>query len=78
MLLHRTNTPVSRVLYVLLILIVLSAIFDSLLVYSGIVAYSPQHILGIYIAKAPVEDFLYAVVAAVLGPLLWDYHEHKK
>ena len=76
--LHRTRIPVRRLLIVLLFLLILTAIFDSLIIYSGIVAYTPQHIIGITIGKAPIEDFFYALVAAVFGPLIWDYYEHKK
>lgn len=67
-----------RSLYVLLVLVLLTIIFDSVIVQQRIVAYNLDHILGVYIIKAPVEDFAYAVVAALLGPVLWDYYEHKK
>ena len=67
----------KRLIINLLVLLVLTAIFDSLIVSSGIVAYNPENILGIYIGKAPVEDFFYAIVAAILGPLLWDYYEQR-
>lgn len=52
-------------------LLVLTAIFDSLIVGFGIVSYDPSRILGIFIGKAPIEDFFYAVLAVVLVPTIW-------
>jgi lycopene cyclase domain-containing protein len=52
-------------------LVVLTAVFDNVLVGSGIVAYDPSLISGIRIGVAPVEDFSYAIAAVVLLPCLW-------
>jgi lycopene cyclase domain-containing protein len=60
-----------------LILIVLTAIFDNVIISLGIVAYDPHKILGLYIYKAPVEDFFYALLALYLVPALWRYFEGK-
>jgi lycopene cyclase domain-containing protein len=43
-----------------------TAIFDNLIVGTGIVAYDEKLILGIKIGYAPIEDFSYALA----GPLL--------
>jgi hypothetical protein len=37
----------------------------------GIVAYDPHVISGLRLGVAPVEDFAYAIAAAVLLPCLW-------
>lgn len=58
-------------LYIGLILIILTAIFDSLIVASGIVAYNENKILGIYIFKAPIEDFFYSILATIIVPSIW-------
>ena len=52
-------------------LIVLTAVFDNVLVGTRIVAYDPALISGIRIGYAPVEDFSYAIAAVVLLPCLW-------
>lgn len=58
-----------------------TAVFDSLIVWSGIVAYDPAKILGIHIGWAPIEDFFYALLAGLLIPGLWHIlgrtHERK-
>lgn len=64
-------------LFTLLIVLVATAFFDSLIVQLGLVTYDPTKILGIYIAKAPVEDFAYAVVAVGLVPVLWRLNGQK-
>jgi lycopene cyclase domain-containing protein len=61
----------------LAILLVCTAIFDSWIVESGIVLYHDQHILGVYIGSAPIEDFAYAVAAAILMPALWHHLKQK-
>ena len=71
------STLQRRTLFVILILLLLTAVFDSLIIKNGIVGYNVQHILGIYVGKAPIEDFFYAVVAALLVTVLWDYYEQK-
>ena len=55
----------------LLILTVCTAVFDSLIIAAGIVDYDTTKILGMYIGTAPIEDFMYALLAAVIVPALW-------
>lgn len=55
----------------LLILLLTTAIFDSLIVVNNIVAYNHSKILGIYIGSAPIEDLCYALAAAIIVPALW-------
>ena len=52
-------------------LLIMTAIFDNFIVGSGIVAYNPQTLSGAFIGFAPIEDFAYTLVAAVLIPLTW-------
>lgn len=56
----------------------LTAIFDSLIIAAGIVGYDTGRILGIYIGRAPIEDFAYAAVSVMLVVLLWEYYEHRQ
>lgn len=62
----------------LLILLILTAIFDSIIVGSGIVGYNLDKILGLRLGFAPVEDFFYAVLAAIVVPTLWNLFDNKK
>ena len=55
----------------LAVLLVLTAVLDNVIVGSGIVAYDEARILGIRLGVAPVEDFSYAIVAALALPALW-------
>lgn len=55
----------------LVVLLVLTLVFDSLIIYFKIVGYDVDMIAGFYLGKAPIEDFFYAAVAALLVPVLW-------
>jgi len=52
-------------------LLLLTAIFDNLMIYLGIFGYETSKTLSIYIGLAPIEDFFYAILAAILVPILW-------
>jgi len=56
---------------IMAVLLVLTAIFDSLIVYFDIVAYNADKISGVYIGLAPIEDFFYAILACILIPAVW-------
>jgi lycopene cyclase domain-containing protein len=55
----------------LVALLLLTAVFDNVIVGTGIVAYDPARILGIRLGVAPIEDLSYTVVAALALPALW-------
>lgn len=52
-------------------MLVLTAIFDNLIIASGIVAYDPTKISGIFIGLAPIEDFAYTIAAVLIVPSVW-------
>jgi lycopene cyclase domain-containing protein len=56
----------------LVILLCMTAVFDSLIVGNGIVAYNPNHYLGLFIGKAPIEDFFYTIAALIVVPCIWN------
>lgn len=56
----------------LAVLLLLTAIFDNLLIANGIVAYEENKMLGLFVGIAPVEDFFYSLVAVLLLPVLWE------
>lgn len=55
----------------LLVVGLLTALFDNLIIGFGIVAYDPETLSGLMVGLAPLEDFAYTVAAVVLVPLLW-------
>ena len=48
------------------VLVIATAIFDNVIVGTGIVAYDESLILGVKIGFAPIEDFAYALAAPLL------------
>jgi len=55
----------------LAILLVMTAVFDNVMISVGLVAYNESLISGAFIGVAPLEDFAYAVAAVVGLPSLW-------
>lgn len=64
--------------YLLILLTVLTIIFDSLIIAASIVDYDTTKILGVRIGLAPVEDFMYAALAVVVIPALWHGIEDRR
>ncbi len=54
-----------------ILLIALTAIFDNVIIGTGIVDYDDALISGVRIGVAPIEDFAYTVAALVLLPAVW-------
>jgi lycopene cyclase domain-containing protein len=52
-------------------LVVLTAVFDNVIVGLHIVAYDDAKILGLLVPLAPIEDFAYAIGAILLVPTVW-------
>lgn len=52
-------------------LFVLTAVFDNVMIGMGLFHYSPEHLTGLRIGLAPLEDFAYPLAAALLLPSLW-------
>ena len=52
-------------------LLVLTAVFDTLIIANGIVAYDDAHRVGLAIGLAPVEDFAYPLAGVLLVPAIW-------
>ncbi|MCS5735448.1 lycopene cyclase domain-containing protein [Herbiconiux daphne] len=53
------------------ILLVLTAIFDNVMIAIGLVGYDAGRISGAFVGIAPLEDFAYALAAVFLLPSLW-------
>jgi lycopene cyclase domain-containing protein len=46
----------------------LTAVFDNAMIAAGLFTYPPEHLSGLRIGLAPLEDFAYPVCAAFLVP----------
>ena len=53
------------------VLLVLTAVFDNVMIAAGLFWYNPERISGAFIGSAPLEDFAYALAAVLLLPALW-------
>ncbi len=53
------------------VVLIMTAIFDNVMISVGLVDYNPQLISGVFIGVAPIEDFAYAIAAMVGLPALW-------
>lgn len=53
------------------VLVILTAVFDNVMISSGLVAYPEGTSSGIRIGVAPIEDFSYAICAAYLVPAVY-------
>jgi lycopene cyclase domain-containing protein len=53
------------------ILVALTAVFDNAMIAAGLFTYPPEHLSGLRIGLAPLEDFSYPVCAAFLVPAVF-------
>lgn len=53
------------------VLLVMTAVFDNVMIGIGLVAYNEALISGAFIGVAPLEDFAYAIAAVIGLPSLW-------
>ncbi|MFF1573060.1 lycopene cyclase domain-containing protein [Leifsonia sp. NPDC058292] len=59
------------VLIAAVVIIVLTAVFDNLMIGSGLIRYSDDRVSGLRIGAVPIEDFAYPIAALLLLPALW-------
>lgn len=72
------KTPWRSIGLTAVVLLSMTAVFDNLIIASGIVAYDPNKILGWMVGLAPIEDFAYTLAAVVLVPALWKILSREK
>ena len=56
---------------VLGVVLLMTAVFDNVMIGVGLVGYDEAKISGLFIGIAPLEDFAYAIAAVVGLPSLW-------
>jgi lycopene cyclase domain-containing protein len=66
----RFRTTIVTGIVVAVVLLVMTIVFDNVIVGLGIVAYDPARISGVRLGVVPVEDLAYALAAVVLLPSL--------
>jgi lycopene cyclase domain-containing protein len=53
------------------VLILLTAVFDNVMIAAGLFTYPTEHLSGMRIGLAPLEDFSYPLCAAFLVPAVF-------
>jgi lycopene cyclase domain-containing protein len=56
---------------VAVVLVVLTAVFDSIMISLDLFRYDTAALLGLRVARVPIEDFAWPVAAALALPALW-------
>jgi lycopene cyclase domain-containing protein len=74
----KITTPPKAFWVTLVVLLVLTAIFDPIIIGIGMVGYNESLLLGLNVFGAPIEDFFYAIYAACAVPLIWHMVGEKK
>lgn len=54
------------------VLVVLTAVFDNVMIATGLFGYADAHISGARVGLAPVEDFAYPIAGVLLLPAVWN------
>jgi len=65
------KTPWRTLGWTMLCMLVLTLIFDNVIIALDIVAYDPTKVSGFYLGLAPIEDFAYTVVAVLAVSSIW-------
>jgi lycopene cyclase domain-containing protein len=60
------------------VLVVLTAVFDNVMIAVGLVVYPEDMLSGLRIGVAPLEDFSYQLCAAFLVPAVYTLLERRK
>ena len=71
--LMRKYVVVKPLLSTSVVMLTLTAIFDNVIIQTGIVAYDEGKISGIKMGAAPIEDFAYTLVALIVVPSLFNF-----
>lgn len=59
-------------------MVIMTAVFDNLIVSAGVVAYDPTKITGIMVGAVPIEDFAYTIAAVAIVPSVWSAMINRK
>ncbi|QZN85203.1 lycopene cyclase domain-containing protein [Cellulomonas sp. C5510] len=59
-------------------LCLLTMVFDTVMIAADLYVFDEDKILGVYLWGAPLEDFAYAIAAALAMPVLWTVLEGRE
>ncbi len=68
---HGRRIPLRPTILTALALLVLTAAFDNLMIAIDLYSYAPEHLLGLHVGLAPIEDFSYPLATALVLPAVW-------
>ena len=54
-----------------IVVMILTAIFDNVMIASGLMEYGQETTSGLVLGLAPLEDFAYPLAALILLPAVW-------
>jgi len=54
-----------------IVLLALTAVFDNVMIGVGLYSYPDEHLSGLRVGLAPIEDFAYPLAAAFLVPAVY-------
>ncbi len=60
-----------------LVLVALTAVFDNLMIAAGLFSYAPEHLWGVTVGRAPIEDFAYPIAGAILLPAVLEWQRSR-
>ncbi|WP_460799027.1 lycopene cyclase domain-containing protein [Microbacterium sp. GXF0217] len=67
----RRRPDLGAVMIALAALLLLTAVFDTIMIGVGFFTYADEHLLGVLIGLAPIEDFAYPLAGVILLPAIW-------
>lgn len=76
--LSRRSPRWRSIVFVMLVMLAMTAVFDNVMIAVGLVGYDAAKISGVFVGVAPLEDFAYALAAVVLLPCLWTLLEKRR
>jgi len=65
------SIPVLPTVVAAIVLLVLTAVFDTVMIGVGLVDYDESRIWGPRVGLAPIEDFTYPLALAITFPGIW-------
>lgn len=69
---RRTGGPsFAAIGWTVLVLAVMTAVADNLMIAAGLFGFADEHLMGLFVGRAPVEDVSYPLAGALLLPALW-------
>ena len=72
------KSPWKIISWTLLVMVLVTLIFDNLIVALGIVDYDTDKISGVLLGLVPIEDFAYTVVSVLAVSSIWHLMTRKK